>query len=739
VDEEGSTAQGFVGAVRRFGSWAGDGPIPSSLPLSGARALTRILLRQPTFRNDRRNDRQLGIFNTEGDRDPGFLALQDESLGLIIAGALALGMSGRSVEELSEQLILTATDPDPWAVELRGDLLRDRLFEPPTPVLPEWAVALTELIESKCFVAVQEAVHAVGRFGVARDTADATGISGLSSRNVCPGTTLTIFGSFPATQPGDTEVYLPARGGCQKVSVGTWSNNAITVTVPQSIGPGCVGFVRTGSGGGFDGLSEVSGTLTQCFGAVGQIWGAAFDKVKGPITSCPPCLLGGQNKIDAAGPPVVDWFRCTPDLVEPGDRPTLSWSVRNATSISIDVMAAGGPVLAIPSPAFADTYRWPPVQGTSGAATTFRLRATNSCGTSVATAGFTLTRKPRLSITRIEVVQGEQKPDNSIRLVANRRTAVRVFVDSGIKDGFNLGGGPGGVGGLEISLHAVDVATGATRSCGPPWNPAFVAKPTADRDVLDDSVNFDVPLTACSGDVRFHATVILPAPKSSDPLQPTLPPIGFATGSTTVTFIQRQRQTILPFLVTDPMSTVSVPTQASFDAVLDGSIRMDPFPDNGFIVNPAIPLSLSTQDSLFSTLGWERLLGKLVTMFFLFPSQPVGGIRAAVVPTDVPPAGRGGMAWPRVGLTVPSLIIRSGQPVTFTHELGHTFGMQHVNCGSAPWPYDGGLPFTLVNPALDVFTRQLWPAGTNESMTYCFNQWPSEQHWDKKFDSIPIS
>ena len=80
MDEEGSTAQGFVGAVRRFGSWAGDGPIPSSLPLSGARALTRILLRQPTFRNDRRNDRQLGIFNTEGDRDPGFLALQDESL-----------------------------------------------------------------------------------------------------------------------------------------------------------------------------------------------------------------------------------------------------------------------------------------------------------------------------------------------------------------------------------------------------------------------------------------------------------------------------------------------------------------------------------------------------------------------------------------------------------------------------------------------------------------------------------
>jgi hypothetical protein len=402
-------------------------------------------------------------------------------------------------------------------------------------------------------------------------------------------------------------------------------------------------------------------------------------------------------------------------------------------------MTTGGPALAVPSPALAGSLTWPPVQGTSVATTTFRLTALNSCGTTLATAGFTLTRRPKLSITRIEVVQGEQLTDNSVRLVANRRTAARVFVDSGITDGFNLGYGPGGVGGLDVSLYAVDVGTGVTTSCGAPWNPQFVAKPTADRDVLGDSVNFDVPLPACSGNVRFHATAILPAPKPTDPLQPTMPPVAFADGATEVTFIGRQQQMILPFLLTDPLSAASVPVRADFDACLDGAIRMDPFPDNGFVVNPPIPMTLSVQDSLFTTLGWERLLGSLVTLNFLFPNQPVGGIRTAVAPVDVPPASRGGMGLPRIGATIPALIVRSGQPATFTHELGHTYGLQHVNCGGAPWPYDTGLPFTLANPAVDVFNRVLMPTGTNESMTYCFPQWPSRQHWDKIFDSIPVS
>jgi len=223
-------------------------------------------------------------------------------------------------------------------------------------------------------------------------------------------------------------------------------------------------------------------------------------------------------------------------------------------------------------------------------------------------------------------------------------------------------------------------------------------------------VNFDVPPAACSGNVRFRATAMLPAPNSTDPLHPTLPPLAFATGATDVTFIDRQRQMILPLLITDPLSSAPVPTLTDFNDCLDGPIRMHPFPDNGFIVNlPPIGLTLSVTDSLFATLGWERLLAKLMTMAFLFQSQPVGGIRAAVAPTDVPPASRDGMALPSIGPTVASFIIRSGRAVTCTHELAHTYGLQHVDCGSPAGPFDASLPFTLANPAVDVANRVLWP------------------------------
>jgi hypothetical protein len=738
------SARAFVDAVRRLGSWQGEGPTPQSLPLVGARALTRLLRQQPAFADGRRADLQLDVFSDRWADDAGFQALRFQSAGLVVAGALAFGLADQPIDRYGEQLVLAATDIDPAAVGFRTDLFRTP-YDPPSPVLPDWTIPLQELIDRACFAGVMKAILEAGRFAGSHDTSDAVGITGLSSRTVCPGAILRILGAgFGAQQPSGTKVYLPTRdGGCREVPVGAWSDTEISVTVPQTIGAGCVGFVRTGQAT-FSGLSEVSGAMTQCFGAVGQIWGAPFDKVRGPLVSCPPCLPGGANRIDAAGAPIVDWFRCTPDTVEPGDQPNLSWSTRNATSVSIDVMIGSNPALAVPSPALSGSLAWPPVTGTSVSRTTFRLTARNACGATVATAGFTLTRRPHLAVTRIEVVQGEQLPDNTVRLVANRRTAVRVFVESGIADGFNLGYGPGGVGGLDLSLDAYDVDTGVATSCGAPWNPNFVAKPAtaANRDVLGDSANFDVPLAACMRRVQFHATVMLPAPPPTDPLQPTLPPLAFANGDTDVEFIDRRSQTVLPLLLLDPLSTATPPTMADFTGCLDGPVTMDPFPDSGFVVNPAITFALAPSESLFTTLGWERLLTKLTLMGFLFASQPVGGIRMAVAPTDVPPSFRGGMAVPRIGATVPSLIIRVGQPVTCTHELGHTYGLQHVNCGTSlppAGPFDPSLPFTLANPAVDVVNRMLLPsATTNESMSYCFPQWPSRQHWDQIFDRIPI-
>jgi len=49
---------------------------------------------------------------------------------------------------------------------------------------------------------------------------------------------------------------------------------------------------------------------------------------------------------------------------------------------------------------------------------------------------------PTLQITSMEVTQSVQRGANSIRLMRIRSTAVRVFVESGIDNGFDIGSGP---------------------------------------------------------------------------------------------------------------------------------------------------------------------------------------------------------------------------------------------------------------------------------------------------------
>jgi hypothetical protein len=338
-------------------------------------------------------------------------------------------------------------------------------------------------------------------------------------------------------------------------------------------------------------------------------------------------------------------------------------------------------------------------------------------------------RVPALSIDSIEVVQSIQRSDNSIRLVAFRRTAIRVFVNSGITDGFDFGVGPNRFDGVQASVIAENLDSGSVLSCGAPWSPgqagAFLS-----RDVLSDSINFDVPLSACSGNVRFRATVLLPGEAGA-------PPVSFASQSVSVSFQVRPAQEVLPFLVSDPGSASPTPTMADFFATFQGPARAHPF--SAFTVNPPISLVLGPLDSLTVWSSWERLIAKLTTMIFLFPSTPVGGIRAAIAPNDTSYPW-GGMALPRIAVTVPSFIVQAGDTVTCVHELAHAFGLQHVNCGSPAGPFDGRLPLTISDPGIDVVGRSLLPSGTtNEAMTYCNPQWPSIEHWDAMFDRVPVS
>src|SRR5439155_1499241 len=145
---------------------------------------------------------------------------------------------------------------------------------------------------------------------------------------------------------------------------------------------------------------------------------------------------------------------------------------------------------------------------------------------------------------------------------------------------------------------------------------------------------------------------------------------------------------LLPLLINDPSSSSPAPTMAHFFTSISGPARRQPFPQNGFIINPPLSMSLSQLESLKFGPAWWALVAKITTMIFLFPSTSVGGIRAGIVPSDSSYPW-GGMALPRIAVTVPSFIAQAGDPVVCTHELAHTYGLLHVNCGGPAGPFDG--------------------------------------------------
>ena len=695
--------------------------------------MSELVLAHPALADGAQPELQLRLFGPADD--DGLEALRGHAVGYLVAGAIAIGMSGRDFgEALAAGLIHAAADPSPESLLDRARLVRERLFEPPPPVIPDWFEEIDRFVQSNCFAGVVKAVLELGRWAGSRSTSYSTGITMVTPSPVCGLGKLTLLGAgFGQNQPADVVVYVPIDGGgCREAKVESWSDVTVVVRAPADIGPGCVGFVKLS--GEYHTPQNVTGELTTCIGAAGEAWARGFERVETPAVSCPPCLPGGQNRIHVGGKPVINRFRFTPDLVEPGGQPTLEWNVSNATDVQITTIS--GPPLGVPTPVpLAGVIPLAPVIGLAPVTGQYSLTATNNCGARTAVAEFSMRRTPLLSVTRIEVVQSIQTPTNSVRLVANRRTAVRVFVDSGISDGFDFGAGlgPNRVGDLHGVLAAENLDTGDVFDCGLPWPGSRVAGPALNRDVLGDSINFDVPLAACQGNVQFRATVMQPGPPELAGSVLAVP----ASGNVNVSFTPKSQQMFLPFLITDPSSTRPAPTMADLYTCLTGPAEIHPFPDNGFIVNPALPFTLSGPEKLSVSANWSWLVMRLQSMSFLFASQPVGGVRIGIVPNDSSYPWTG-MALPRTGAPPPAFIVVASSARWCTHELGHASGLLHINDGSAGGPF-GALPLTISDPGLNVVTRRLVPAGSQEMMGYGSVPWPSIPHWDHMFDSVPFA
>ena len=128
----------FVRQVLALGSWEGDFEPTTSLSMTGARAMSRLVLAHPAVADGARPDTPLALFDSTGD--PRFDGLRSDSLGYIVAGALALGMAGRDItDDLAQKLVLAGVSTDPASLLQRHTLAGGKPFEPPPPAIPELA------------------------------------------------------------------------------------------------------------------------------------------------------------------------------------------------------------------------------------------------------------------------------------------------------------------------------------------------------------------------------------------------------------------------------------------------------------------------------------------------------------------------------------------------------------------------------------------------------------------------
>jgi hypothetical protein len=352
-------------------------------------------------------------------------------------------------------------------------------------------------------------------------------------------------------------------------------------------------------------------------------------------------------------------------------------------------------------------------------------------------ANTTIPVTPSLEVSLIQVIQAIQTPTDEAKLVAGKRTGVRVFVTSGLPGGPPFPPGTGVVPNVTGTLTATSVASGAATTLAP-LNPGAVieAPPAAaqDLDRPDHALLFELPDGFIDGAVTLTASAAVAGN----------PAIGAPTASKTVGFLPQATQPILPVLLSDPLLLLNAPTRTAFAATLaTARVRM-PIAEQGFVVKPWIETSLSPGIDLRGTLGWGWLCFNLATWVFLFPTQDVGGLRTALVPGDSRYA-LNGIGAPRVGLTPPASATRSGLGTTMAHEMGHAFGSPHAGCPpegapGAPAGIDTSLRSRLAYPGLDVAAGTVIPSGRGALMSYCDAQarWPTEQYWEFVRTRVPI-
>jgi hypothetical protein len=347
-----------------------------------------------------------------------------------------------------------------------------------------------------------------------------------------------------------------------------------------------------------------------------------------------------------------------------------------------------------------------------------------------------------LNIVGIEVIQAVQRftfPDpnagaaaaaglvaggygnNSVPLVAHKRTLARVYVDSGPTDNVPVKG--------TMTLSSLDGSWGpASVDVGPPVNlGGATARELAnlDRGDLRNSLNFMLPVPLLAGPIRLDAEIDV-----DDPLYGSSP----VTHSESVEFQERKLpKTLIPMLVMNGEAGMIL-QMADYEAALDHVRAAFPAPDDNFDHLPPLDGGewVYNEDDLTTQDGTNGLMMQLenivsgfdtsasiVTAELVHPREPIWGALDGL--------SVGYIVW----FTYEASPYETAGP--FAHELGHSFGLHHAG-------EDPRIPLVTDDYGVDLSSMTLMPPRSSELMNAMsgYPWWMSTATWGILFDAFAV-
>lgn len=341
-------------------------------------------------------------------------------------------------------------------------------------------------------------------------------IDRIEMLGVCAGSRIILHGvGFGDPQPPEIDIVLRVDEECRRVVADSWTDTRIELTLPNGVNSGNVGFFDQGYIDAynrwvtrFNDRWDAMAEATHCLG----ISMPTMRRLPPLGNPCAPA--SGVNAI-VAGLPVINSFTANfiqEAVVDPDEDIILRWNVETADDIKLERTTAIGPDFGGNASAMnpsGASWNLGPANHTTPSEFGFRLSASNTCGTVTADVRVNGSKRPALVIDSIEVTQGIQTTTNSVRLVENKPTVVRVSASHGLA-GFDTNTVPNLTGRLRIRQQDrlwspwYDPINGTGSPPTPTPGASITLPAVIDRTLTNDTLNFLLPSSRCTGEVTFQ-------------------------------------------------------------------------------------------------------------------------------------------------------------------------------------------------------------------------------------------